>query len=235
LPNTRLHYYNVVQDQSGNAVQGASVYLYDVGTTNPIGQIIYTTAAGVGTYTNPLTTNANGEVDFWLESGARIDIFIQGTTAIGNSFEKTITVDLNDGYTGTVTFARVLLNTNNPAENDPSGSPEISSDGLDLEIKAAWAGDVGGVVRVKPHNHNAKAMVEFLEGGTLRQYNAAGTTYADIEAPAQDQTRLSIEHGSGAPNGADGRPVGTLYFQTGATPRLYVKDTSSTYKSVILS
>jgi hypothetical protein len=64
----RFRYYFVVQDLAGNAIDGASVYVYLAGTSTPA--IVYPvrqSTSGISTAPQ-LTSAVDGSVSFWLDS-----------------------------------------------------------------------------------------------------------------------------------------------------------------------
>ncbi len=63
--SVRSYYDEVCIDTSGNALANVEVTVYDVGTTNPV--TIYTARSGGGTKANPITTGANGLVNFYAD------------------------------------------------------------------------------------------------------------------------------------------------------------------------
>jgi len=78
----RFRYYMVVQDLAGNAVDGASVYVYLAGTSTPA--VVYPTrTSNQGNSTPPQVSSAlDGSVVFWLDSndydyGQLFDIVVQ--------------------------------------------------------------------------------------------------------------------------------------------------------------
>lgn len=74
----RAHFADVLIGTSGTGslslLDGATVHVYDQGTTTPISQTIYAADSGGTTIANPLTSDANGKVEFWLDTPARVDL-----------------------------------------------------------------------------------------------------------------------------------------------------------------
>jgi hypothetical protein len=66
------HYTNTLYDTFGNAISGATVYVYAAGTTTP--STIYSDNISTST-TNPLTTGSDGSFDFYAANG-RYDLAI---------------------------------------------------------------------------------------------------------------------------------------------------------------
>ena len=93
---SRAHYVENVLGVSGSGalslMAGATVHVYDEGTTTPIAQTIYDSDGGSGTLSNPLTSDANGKVEFWLATAARVDLVVSKT----GFTSQTRTVDVED-------------------------------------------------------------------------------------------------------------------------------------------
>jgi hypothetical protein len=69
------NYFDVVQDQHGNAIPGASVFVYDA---SGLPATLFSDN-GVTPTANPLTTNTDGEYDFFAANGRySLDIQIAG-------------------------------------------------------------------------------------------------------------------------------------------------------------
>lgn len=73
---TRAFSSEVITDNVGTVQQGATVAVRDPGTVNLIGETIYSAATGGGTLSNPLTTDSQGIVKFWLAAPKTVDLFI---------------------------------------------------------------------------------------------------------------------------------------------------------------
>lgn len=69
-----------VQNAAGDRIVGASVYVYQPGTTTPISETIFSGFTGGSTYPNPLTSDGNGQAFFYLDVPKRVDIraFLDG-------------------------------------------------------------------------------------------------------------------------------------------------------------
>src|SRR6266498_5114521 len=92
---------------------GASVTVYQAGTTTPIALPMYDAAGAV--LLNPLTADGAGVVDFYLDSDERVDLSV--AAAGYETATARIDVTSQDTLTGTVTFAgtaaRVLADFSN--------------------------------------------------------------------------------------------------------------------------
>lgn len=95
---TRAHYQENLTDRKGNVLAGASVHVYDQGTTDPISETIYAGDTGVvATLSNPITADADGLFEIWLDDPARVDILVVhgGHTSEARTIDVTRTP--NDG------------------------------------------------------------------------------------------------------------------------------------------
>ena len=77
------HYHDVVTDLSGNSLQGASVYIYSLGTSTPA--TIYSDDAGTTSIANPIVTPSTGKFDFYIAEG-HYDIHIVRADATTTDF-----------------------------------------------------------------------------------------------------------------------------------------------------
>ena len=127
-------FYDVVRDQWGNAVTGASVTVYVSGTHIPA--TLYDPATAIAAISNPITTAADGEFAFACND-QRVDIVVSG----GNFTAKTYYgIYLYDGLTGTPgtgTVTSVALSA--PAEFAVAGSPVTGAGTLQLSWATATA------------------------------------------------------------------------------------------------
>lgn len=69
----RAHYRENLTDAVGNVLSGATVYVFEPGTETVVDQVLYQANSGVATYSNPLTSNALGQIDFYLEIPQPVD------------------------------------------------------------------------------------------------------------------------------------------------------------------
>ena len=54
--------------------------LYDVGTSSPIGDTIYADASSPATLSNPLVSDADGTLNFWLAAERQLDVVVSCPT-----------------------------------------------------------------------------------------------------------------------------------------------------------
>lgn len=111
-------YHNWIQDQFGNAVEGATATIYLFGTT--VKATIYDAATAAATIDNPIVTGSDGYFEF-AAANDRYDIKLSGT----NFAEKTLPgLYLYDGLTGvagTGTVTSVAMTV--PSFLSVAGSP----------------------------------------------------------------------------------------------------------------
>lgn len=160
-------YFDSIQTKSGNAVFGASVTVYDAGTTNLA--TIYSDE-GVTAATNPLTTSSLGYFEFYAANG-KYDIKITGT----NITTQTITdVELLDAdMDGT----RYLL---------PSGADDTAQIQAAIDAMTAIG---GGDVILRAGTYSISSTLTMTDASGVRLIGAgggwweAGTgVYTDIPA-----------------------------------------------------
>lgn len=71
---TRARYADVIVAPNGVPVAGATVDVYNTGTTTHISGTIHDSAVGGATLPNPIVANDQGEVEFWLDAPIRVDL-----------------------------------------------------------------------------------------------------------------------------------------------------------------
>jgi hypothetical protein len=65
--------------------------LYDVGTTNPISETIYADPTSTATQNNPIVTDRDGTINFWLAEERQLDVVV--SVPGYNSVRFTVTTD----------------------------------------------------------------------------------------------------------------------------------------------
>jgi hypothetical protein len=79
----RAHFADVLIEKTASSnpvvLSGATVTVRDPQTTTKIADTLYASFDGVVTLTNPLTANANGEIEFWLPNERTVDLYIEAT------------------------------------------------------------------------------------------------------------------------------------------------------------
>lgn len=76
----RRHWRFVVRDQYGFVIQNAKVNVFQPGTTTDFVGSAFTAASGGSAVTNPLTTNAFGEVEAWFDTAQTVDVRVDDNT-----------------------------------------------------------------------------------------------------------------------------------------------------------
>lgn len=71
---TRARYADVILAPTGVPIPGATVDVYDTGTTSHIAGTIHDSAVGGSTLSNPVVANGQGEIEFWLDAPIRVDL-----------------------------------------------------------------------------------------------------------------------------------------------------------------
>lgn len=74
--SSRRHWKMVVRDAAGRAIQNAAVYVYQPGTTTSFTGSAYDALTGGSTVSNPLITNAQGEVEAWFTTPQHVDLLV---------------------------------------------------------------------------------------------------------------------------------------------------------------
>lgn len=97
-------FYDSLLDQYGNVVSGASVTVYNYGTTTKAS--LYSDSAGSVSISNPVTTNTNGYFEFYAANG-HYSLSISGTNFTAKQVTDILIQDINDvgAWTGVFTGA----------------------------------------------------------------------------------------------------------------------------------
>lgn len=74
----RAFAFDVIMDTVGNVIQGATVTVREPGTTTNISETMFDSVSGVSTLTNPLTTDSQGIIQFWLSAPKTVDLYVTG-------------------------------------------------------------------------------------------------------------------------------------------------------------
>src|SRR6516162_8039251 len=77
---------------------GATVNLYDVGTSSPIVGTIWADASSTATLPNPMPTGDDGAIDFWLDVERELDVVV--TCSGYEPVRVTVTTDSASGGGG---------------------------------------------------------------------------------------------------------------------------------------
>lgn len=68
-----------VTDTEGRPIAGASITVYQVGTTTAITETIYQHATGASTLANPFTADSLGQFRFYLDKSKRVVLKVSAT------------------------------------------------------------------------------------------------------------------------------------------------------------
>lgn len=161
-------YSNSVQDTAGNAIEAASVYVYDQGTSNL--STIYSDN-GITVTTNPQVTNSLGEFSFYAADG-RYDIKMVKTGTVTQNLKDIILFD-PAASTGSAGVGFIQSGTG------PSTGWIARTVAAKLQDGVIDAADVGIVPDGTDYSTTMQALVDYisstLNSGTIR-LRATGTT-----------------------------------------------------------
>lgn len=73
----RARLYATILDAAGNRLSGATVDVFQVGTTTPITATMYNAVSGGSTLANPLTTDSFGSITAYVDTPQNADLRIQ--------------------------------------------------------------------------------------------------------------------------------------------------------------
>lgn len=186
---TRAHYWSYITDDNGDAIPGASVIVRQQGTSNPIAETIYAGDTGdPTTLSNPLTSEDDGLVEFFLEDPKRVDLYI---TADGFP-DKVQTID---------------------ALEIPGGITNIQDDGVAITARNT-INFIGANVVAADDAPNLRTNITFTvptnikEAGTpLTARNALnfdGTAFNLSDDAGNNETDITLNFGTGAGQPAEG-------------------------------
>jgi hypothetical protein len=98
----RAHFYRPIQDTQGNIVLDATVRVLQVGTTNPIADVLYIGGTGSSVLANPFLATS-GVADFYLDRAQTVRL---GITRPGDTERFIEDLDVGDpeAYQETMTF-----------------------------------------------------------------------------------------------------------------------------------
>jgi hypothetical protein len=123
----RAHYRDTLLGQRSDGavipLAGASVAVYQTGTTLPVGFPLYATAGGVAVLPNPLTADPAGAIEFWTDTDERVDLAV---SAAGYA-PQTVTVDTIAEGAGTGTALTAPTLTNPTLAGTVTGAPAWAS------------------------------------------------------------------------------------------------------------
>lgn len=187
---------------------GATVHVYETGTTTPLTQTMYTTATGSTVLSNPLTSTADGTIEFYVDTTTRADLAI--SKAGYNSV--TITID-----TGSPSGAAAGSHTHDAADV-VSGS--LASARLSETLAIGDLSNVSGTPAAgQTVRHNGTAMAP---DGKIFSMVAYGVVSGDDDTNASANTTARNRCINAALAAGDGSVVfldweGTARFSTTGT------------------
>jgi hypothetical protein len=173
--------YQATDPATGNASAGASVYVFEMDGTTPIGQVMYSSLAGSATLTNPLTSDTTGLVRAYVTTPQRVLVRVGSGTFYTAAFQPDPTnIPLTTGGTltsPTITDAITLTQV------ATSPQPTAPAAGFDK----VFAGTDGHLYIIKPSG----APIQLIEKGQ------AAIVVGDI-APGAASTALLTNAGATA-------------------------------------
>lgn len=100
----RAEFHDIIKDRYGNVLSGASVNIYDPGTTDAVSETVYADATGATTLSNPLTTDATGRIQIYLDRPQIVDLAVSKTNYTSFTLED-VSVLRAGTYAATFTVA----------------------------------------------------------------------------------------------------------------------------------
>lgn len=162
----RAHFYDVIQDQNGNVIAGATVWVYEEGTTTPVAQSMYAVDSGGIPLAIPLLTDVNGKLDFYLDIPQDVDLQISKVNYTTQTLSH-ISVGIGQ-LPSTVT--NVFPFTSPVVGTDPRPSPSDHAHG-----NYPWATIVGTPIQIG----------DIGSTGSANQYGRSDHTHnVPVTAPA---------------------------------------------------
>lgn len=206
----RAHFLAHLTDLEGNALSGATVTLYNQGTTTPISATIYANDTDLSVLTNPLTAGTNGKVEFYLATPARLSMKIEksGYTT------TTETIDVLFASTGSAHIIRedAVAETIRGALMFLGADFDLSDDAVDNETVITIAAAIARLAGTNTWSAAQvfSALATFATGGTfgikvgtsIRLTEIAGELYLTWNAThnGTDWVRLLADNDAGMLN-----------------------------------
>lgn len=79
---SRAHCRETIINRSGATRAGVQVTVCEAGTDTPIAQTMYAAVLGGGDLTNPLTTDANGQLSFFLDNEQYVNMHVDDVSVV---------------------------------------------------------------------------------------------------------------------------------------------------------
>lgn len=159
-------YFDTVQDQAGNAVSGASVTVYNYGTTTKAS--IYSDSIGTAK-SNPVTTDSSGYFEFYASNG-RYTLTVTGANTAGKQVADVLVQDIND--------ASYLSSSNAQAQTYTAFTTTGSSGAYVVTASPAVTLTSGTRLRLN-FSFSTSGACTLAANGTaataIKQYNASGS------------------------------------------------------------
>lgn len=105
-----------VLDRKGNAQGGVSVTVHEPGTSDPIAATMYDAVTGGNEINNPMLSDANGDVVFYLDTPQYVDLFVEDEDITRTIENAPVFVPTTGGGSDTV----VVANTDEVYESNDS-------------------------------------------------------------------------------------------------------------------
>jgi hypothetical protein len=201
-------------NSSGGVSNATSMICFDVGTT----AVLDTTVLGNGF--KRLTAPAGGKYITYSGAGAAN----ARSSLIGNTYATASEGPLASGTDPTASIFNSIVIQQNDGGSSMRIAPVGTSAWLDLCGAMTLVSGSGGAL--VPAGQNSEYLGSPAATGTTRHWAQVLSKVFSV-----GDTEVKIQTGSGAPSGADGAPIGSLYLNTagGASTTLYVKTGASTY------
>ena len=180
----RVEIPHVVRRANGQAAAGASVYVYARGTTTQ--RTVYSAATGGGTIAQPLTTDANGRIEGWVDPGqhdiySTVDgaAYTQPWDASAGALEAWITPT----FTGTwANFGSGTMDAKYRKTSEGlvivEGTIKLGTLGTSAFTLPAGYRPAALLAFATLANNNVLGRVEIATGGTVTPIATAGATNA---------------------------------------------------------
>jgi hypothetical protein len=199
---------------SGGISNATHMVMFNVGSS----AVLDTTLMGNGF--KRLTAPAGGK--YISYSGAGADN--ARASLVGNTYDIATEGPLASGTDPTASIFSSIVIQQNAGAYSMRIAPVPGSAWLTIaDALMVISGSGGGMT---PVSHNSEYLGSPAATGTTRHWAQVLSKVFSV-----GDTEVKIQTGSGAPSGADGAPIGTLYLNTagGASTTLYVKTGASTY------
>lgn len=202
---SRSIFHDHVIDEDGSPLSGASVNVYQLGTSTPITQTIYSASTGVGALANPFTTSSDGEILFYLEYPERVSITVTKAGKENQSFDAVVGYGLlhNRGTwtTATAYLEGAFVKASNGNVYSATAS-HTSGASTEPGIGASWAtvwtllvesGSDGAIsgLREAGTDKTSRGHINFLAGFDLTDDSGNDETEVALDLTEKDHNDLA--------------------------------------------